>query len=93
MRSFKGVILDFGQNRPVLENLQILNRGSKIDSDFLIEHLTHQKGPEQLSADHSTLIDFYQLISNEDFRILEYIVQELHLTDFDESTIILTARG
>ena len=31
---FKGVILDFGQNRPVLENLQILNRWSKIDSDF-----------------------------------------------------------
>ena len=32
--SFKGVILDFGQNRPILENLQILNRWSKIDSDF-----------------------------------------------------------
>ena len=30
----KGVILDFGQNRPILENLQILNRWSKIDSDF-----------------------------------------------------------
>ena len=30
----KGVTLDFGQNRPVLENLQILNRWSKIDSDF-----------------------------------------------------------
>ena len=24
--SLKGVILDFGQNRPLLENLQILNR-------------------------------------------------------------------
>ena len=31
---FKGVILDFGQKRPVLENLQILNKSSKIDSDF-----------------------------------------------------------
>ena len=30
----KGVILDFGQKRPVLENQQILNRSSKIDSDF-----------------------------------------------------------
>ena len=34
LRPFKGVILDFGQNRPILENLQILNRWSKIDSDF-----------------------------------------------------------
>ena len=24
--NFKGVILDFGQNRPILENLQILNK-------------------------------------------------------------------
>ena len=30
----KGVLLPFGQNRLVLENLQILNRWSKIDSDF-----------------------------------------------------------
>ena len=30
----------------------------------LIEHLTYQKGPEQLSADHSALINVNQLISD-----------------------------
>ena len=58
---------------------------------FLIEHLTHQKGPEQFSVDHSALIDFNQLISDEDFKILGTVAQELQLTDFDETTIILTA--
>ena len=57
---------------------------------FLIEHLTHQKGPEQLSADHSALIDFNQLISDKDLKNLGTVVQELQLTDFDETTIILT---
>ena len=32
--AIKGVILDFRQNRPILENLQFLNRWSKIDSVF-----------------------------------------------------------
>ena len=32
--SIKGVLLPFGQNRPVLKNLQILNRWCKIDSDL-----------------------------------------------------------
>ena len=41
-----------------------------------------------MSADNSALIDFYQLVSNEYFKIVEYVVQELQLTDFDESTII-----
>ena len=40
---FKGVILDFGQNRPLLENLQILNRWSKIDSDFFSRTLDAPK--------------------------------------------------
>ena len=39
----KSVILDFGQNRPVLENLQILNRWSKIDSDFFNRTLDASK--------------------------------------------------
>ena len=29
----------------------------------------HKKGPEQLSANHSTLINFNQLISNKDVKI------------------------
>ena len=53
--------------------------------------MKHQKGPEQFSVDHSALIDFNQLISDEDFKILGTVAQELQLTDFDETTIILTA--
>ena len=53
---------------------------------FLIEHLTHQKGPEQLSADHSALISSNQLISNRDTKNFGIIVQELQWTDFDEIT-------
>ena len=53
--------------------------------------MKHQKGPEQFSVDHSALIDFNQLISYEDIKILGTVAQELQLTDFDETTIILTA--
>ena len=56
-----------------------------------MEHLTHQKGPEQLSADYSALISFNQLISDWDMRNFGTIVQELQLTDFDETTFILMA--
>jgi len=53
--------------------------------------MTHQKGPEQLSADYSALINFNQLISDWDMKNFGTIVQELQLTDFDETTLILTA--
>ena len=53
--------------------------------------MTHQKGPEQFSDHHSALIDFNQLISDEDFKILGTVAQELQSVDFDETTIIVTA--
>ena len=44
----KGVILDFDQNRPILQKLQIFTRWSKIQSDFLLEQSTRRKGHELL---------------------------------------------
>ena len=52
--------------------------------------MTHQKGPEQFSVDHSALIDFNQLISDKDLKNFGTVAQELQLTDFDQTTIILT---
>ena len=39
----KGVILDFDQNRPILQNLQIFTTWSKIQSDFFVKTINPPK--------------------------------------------------